>query len=113
MEYQTRGMEAQAESIYRSILSEAPSYPDALHLLGVRNYGAVVKHSSTLLIFCICNEVSVVFLFFPMIQVIYYQKGDPQAAIPYIERALEGNKSYEGFHNSLGEDERERNGVAE
>lgn len=68
MEYQLLGMEAQAELIYRSILSESPAYPDALHLLGV----------------------------------IFYQKGDVQAAVPYIERALQSNQSFEGFHNSLG-----------
>lgn len=68
MEYQMMGMEAQAELIYRSILSESPAYPDALHLLGV----------------------------------IFYQKGDVQTAIPYIELALQSNKSFEGFHNSLG-----------
>ena len=32
--YQASGMETQAEHIYRSILSEYPAYPDALHLLG-------------------------------------------------------------------------------
>lgn len=69
MEYQTRGLEAQAEQIYRSILSEAPQHADALHLLGV----------------------------------IFYQKGDANSAVPYIERALATNKSFEGFHNSLGE----------
>ncbi len=68
MEYQLLGMEAQAELIYRSILSESPAYPDALHLLGV----------------------------------IFYQKGDALAAVPYIERALQSNQSFEGFHNSLG-----------
>ena len=68
MEYQTRGLEAQAELIYRSILSESPMHSDALHLLGV----------------------------------IFYQKGDPSSAVPYIERALMSNKSFEGFHNSLG-----------
>lgn len=68
MEYQTRGLEAQAEQIYRSILSEAPEHADALHLLGV----------------------------------IFYQKGDAGSAVPYIERALQSNKSFEGFHNSLG-----------
>ncbi len=68
MEYQMLGMEAQAELIYRSILSESPTYPDALHLLGV----------------------------------IFYQKGDVQSAVPYIEGALQSNKSFEGFHNSLG-----------
>lgn len=69
MEYQLLGMEAQAELIYRLILSESPAYPDALHLLGV----------------------------------IFYQKGDALAAVPYIERALQSNQSFEGFHNSLGE----------
>ncbi len=68
MEYQLLGMETQAELIYRSILSESPTYPDALHLLGV----------------------------------IFYQKGDVRAAVPYIERALQSNQSFEGFHNSLG-----------
>lgn len=68
MEYQTRGLEVQAEQIYRSILSEAPQHADALHLLGV----------------------------------IFYQKGDAGSAVPYIERALQSNKSFEGFHNSLG-----------
>jgi tetratricopeptide (TPR) repeat protein len=38
VQYQTKGMEAQAESIYRSVLAENPSYPDALHLLGVVLY---------------------------------------------------------------------------
>ena len=37
-----------------------------------------------------------------MLGVIYYQKGDPHAAIPFIERALKGNKSMESFHNTLG-----------
>lgn len=69
MEYQTRGLEAQAEQIYRSILSESPQHADALHLLGV----------------------------------IFYQKGDASSAVPYIERALQSNKTFEGFHNSLGE----------
>lgn len=69
MEYQTRGLEAQAEQIYRSILSESPQHADALHLLGV----------------------------------IFYQKGDANSAVPYIERALQSNKTFEGFHNSLGE----------
>lgn len=69
IDYQTSGMEQQAEHIYRSILTENPSHPDALHNLGV----------------------------------IFYQKGDPISAIPYIERALMGNKTSEGFHNSLGE----------
>ena len=68
MEYQTRGLEQQAEQIYRSILDEAPLHADALHLLGV----------------------------------IFYQKGDAGSAVPYIERALLSNKSFEGFHNSLG-----------
>ena len=68
MEYQTRGLEAQAELIYRSILSESPRHADALHLLGV----------------------------------IFYQKGDAHSAVPYIERALLSNKTFEGFHNSLG-----------
>jgi protein O-GlcNAc transferase len=68
MEYQTRGLEAQAEFIYRSILHESPLHADALHLLGV----------------------------------IFYQKGDAQSAVPYIERALMSNSSFEGFHNSLG-----------
>lgn len=36
--YQTKGMEKQAEDIYRSILSENPEYPDALHLLGIVLY---------------------------------------------------------------------------
>jgi tetratricopeptide (TPR) repeat protein len=36
--YQATGMEIQAEKIYRSILSEYPAYPDALHLLGVIYY---------------------------------------------------------------------------
>jgi Tfp pilus assembly protein PilF len=66
--YQTRSMIAQAEAIYRSILEEDPTHPDALHLLGV----------------------------------VYYQRGDPSSGIPYIERALLSNKTYEGFHNSLG-----------
>ena len=35
--YQASGMETQAEHIYRSILSEYPAYPDALHLLGKQN----------------------------------------------------------------------------
>jgi len=38
-----------------------------------------------------------------LLGVIYYQQGDAQKAIPYIEMALQGNKTYEGFHNSLGE----------
>jgi Tfp pilus assembly protein PilF len=67
--YQASGMEALAESIYRDILTEYPTYPNALHLLGV----------------------------------LYYQKGDPSSAIPYIERALNGTKSFEAFHNTLGE----------
>ena len=37
-----------------------------------------------------------------MLGVIYYQKGDPSSAIPYVERALKGNKSFEAFHNTLG-----------
>lgn len=68
MEYQTKGLEEQAEQIYRSILSESPQHADALHLLGV----------------------------------IFYQKGDANSAVPYIERALQSNKTFEGFHNSLG-----------
>lgn len=38
MQLQTSGMEAQAESIYRSILAENPEYADALHLLGLLMY---------------------------------------------------------------------------
>lgn len=68
VQYQTRGLEAQAEQIYRSILQENPMHPDALHLLGV----------------------------------IYYQKGDAISAIPFVERAMQSNKSFEGFHNTLG-----------
>lgn len=37
-----------------------------------------------------------------LLGVIFYQKGDPFSAIPYIERALMGNKTHEAFHNSLG-----------
>jgi tetratricopeptide (TPR) repeat protein len=69
IQYQTRSMMQQAESIYRSILSEHPTHPNALNLLGV----------------------------------IFYQKGDPLAAIPYIQRAMLGNKTDEGFYNTLGE----------
>ena len=32
-----------------------------------------------------------------------FQQGDPEEAVSYIERALQSGKSYEGFHNSLGE----------
>jgi tetratricopeptide (TPR) repeat protein len=35
--------------------------------------------------------------------VILYQKGDPLAAIPYIQRAMLGNKTDETFYNTLGE----------
>lgn len=68
--FQIKGMEEQAEVIYRSILSEFPSHPETLHLLGV----------------------------------VFYQKGDPKAAIPYIEQALKNSyKAFEGLHNTLGE----------
>lgn len=70
VEYQVKGMEAQAEEIYRAILAEFPSHPEALHLLGV----------------------------------VFYQRGEPQTAIPYIEKALQGTPTkYMNFHNSLGE----------
>lgn len=38
VQYQTKGMESNAETIYRSVLEENPTYPDALHLLGVVLY---------------------------------------------------------------------------
>lgn len=38
-----------------------------------------------------------------LLGVIHYQKGEAAVAVDYIELALRGNKSYEGFHNSLGE----------
>lgn len=38
VQYQTKGLEAQAEEIYRRILDEHPQYPDALHLMGVVYY---------------------------------------------------------------------------
>ncbi len=38
VQYQAQGMENQAASIYRRILDENPTYPDALHLLGVVYY---------------------------------------------------------------------------
>jgi Tfp pilus assembly protein PilF len=38
VQLQTQGLEAQAETIYRRVLDEAPRYADALHLLGVVFY---------------------------------------------------------------------------
>ena len=38
-----------------------------------------------------------------LLGLIFYQEGDPAAAVPYIERALLSNRTYAGFHNSLGE----------
>lgn len=69
IQHQSDGSHVQAEKIYRQVLSEYPSHPDALHLIGL----------------------------------IFYQRGDVSSAIPYIERALSTNKTFEGFHNSLGE----------
>eukprot|EP01041_Mallomonas_annulata_P011823 gene11823-24788_t len=66
---QLSGMFLEAEQIYRTILAENPSHPDALHLLGL----------------------------------IFYQQGDPFSAIPYIEKAVLSNTSFDNFHNSLGE----------
>eukprot|EP01038_Epipyxis_sp_PR26KG_P016268 gene16268-22159_t len=37
-----------------------------------------------------------------LLGVILYQQGDAKAAIPYIERALLSNTTFEGFHNTLG-----------
>lgn len=37
-----------------------------------------------------------------LLGLVFYQRGDPLTAIPYIERAILGNKTHEGFHNSLG-----------
>lgn len=37
-----------------------------------------------------------------LLGIVFYQRGDPQSAVPLIEKALTGNKTYEGFHNSLG-----------
>jgi tetratricopeptide (TPR) repeat protein len=56
MKYQINNMIAEAETVYRNILSENPTHPDALHLLGL----------------------------------IFYQRGDAEAAVPYIEKALLG-----------------------
>lgn len=39
-----------------------------------------------------------------LLGVIHYQKGDSATAIPYIEKALEYNNTFEGFHNTLGMD---------
>jgi tetratricopeptide (TPR) repeat protein len=69
IQHQSGGSHALAEKIYRQVLQESPSHPDALHLIGLT----------------------------------FYQRGDPSSAIPYIERALSTNKTFEGFHNSLGE----------
>ena len=69
LSYQTAGDTAQAEKIYRSVLSVVPLYPDALHLLGL----------------------------------VLHQQGSTKTAISYIEKALQGTKSFEGYHNSLGE----------
>lgn len=71
LQYQTSGQSELAEKIYRSVLSEVPLYPDALHLLGL----------------------------------VLHQKGSTETAITYIETALaqQGHKSFEGYHNSLGE----------
>jgi len=38
-----------------------------------------------------------------LLGVIHYQKGEHATAIAYIEKALQSNNNYEGFHNSLGE----------
>ena len=41
-----------------------------------------------------------------LLGVVFYQKGDPVQAIPYIQQALQttraGNKTHEEFYNSLG-----------
>jgi tetratricopeptide (TPR) repeat protein len=38
-----------------------------------------------------------------LLGLIFYQEGNPASAVPYIERALLSNRTYAGFHNSLGE----------
>ena len=38
-----------------------------------------------------------------LLGLIFFLEGDPSSAVPYIERALLSNRTYEGFHNSLGE----------
>eukprot|EP01035_Chromulina_nebulosa_P020255 gene20255-26297_t len=39
-----------------------------------------------------------------LLGVVFYQRGDPVTAIPYIQLALNNsNNTYQGFHNSLGE----------
>ncbi len=37
-----------------------------------------------------------------MLGVIFYQKGDPGSAVPYIESALKVGRTDESLHNSLG-----------
>jgi len=38
-----------------------------------------------------------------LLGLVHYQRGDPETAISFIERALHTNSSTENFHNSLGE----------
>ena len=99
------GLEAQAEIIYRSILLEKPTYPDALHLLGLFFnvwMNELYWCSSPIIILIIIITYN--HHYTSSLQgVIFYQKGDSLSAIPYIEKALLSNNSHEGFHNSLGQ----------
>lgn len=86
---QMDGYYEQAEKIYRSILAENPSHPQALHLLGV-----------------IYIQKGLAKYNFKFDRVI----GDHSQAVPYIEQALVSNysqddttTSYAVFHNNLGE----------
>ena len=63
------GRLAEAERIYRQILSGTPNHPDALHLLGV----------------------------------VYGEKGQPQAAIELIGRAIGIRGNVPSYHANLGE----------
>lgn len=52
---------------------------------------------------CILNESPAYPDALHLLGVSLYQQGDPEEAVNYIEKALQSEKSYEGFHNSLGE----------
>jgi tetratricopeptide (TPR) repeat protein len=95
---QMEGSYDQAEMIYRNVLSENPSHPQALHLLGV----IFIQKGSPIL----SRSRSLSHLLPPILILI----GDHSQAVPYIEQALVSNStrddstmSYAVFHNNLGE----------
>lgn len=58
--YQASGMEAQAESIYRDILTEYPTYPNALHLLGMYIFTYIYIHLYVFLDICLYIHTHIV-----------------------------------------------------